>query len=137
MLQLFIFVLSLLYLMDYLDNVLISVLNFDGFCVVKKKTFIEYEYTTVAALQYRVSDWKEFLLRKLVGANTLQPSVHAKAKSSFERCPLRPGMWLEVVDRMCLSVMTVATVDKIVGSRLRLRYLQPEVKSNDVVIIFR
>ena len=78
-------------------------------------------------LQYRVADWKEYLLHKLIGAYTLQPSVHVKAKASFQRCSLQPGMWLEVVDRTCLSVMTVATVDKIVGSRVRLRYLQSEV----------
>jgi len=83
-----------------------------------------------AVLQYRVSDWKDFLLRKLVGANTLQPNVHVKAKACFQRCPLRPGMWLEVVDRTCLSTMTVATVDKVVGSRIRLRYLQSEVKKS-------
>jgi len=88
----------------------------------------------VAVLQYRVSDWREFLLRKLVGANTLQPSLHAKAKTNFHRCSLRPGMWLEVVDRTCLSMMTVATVDRVVGSRVRLRYLQSEVKRVDVVM---
>lgn len=82
-----------------------------------------------SVLQYRVSDWKEFLLRKLIGANTLQPSVHVKAKASFQRCPLRPGMWLEVVDRTCLSVMTVATVDNVIGSRMRLRYHQSEVQN--------
>ena len=80
-------------------------------------------------LHYRVSEWKEFLLQKLIGAHTLQPSVHVKAKASFQRCPLQTGMWLEVVDRTCLSVMTVAIVDKVVGSRLRLRYLQSEVKN--------
>jgi len=83
-------------------------------------------------LQYRVSDWKEYLLGKLIGANTLQPSVHIKAKTCFQRCPLRPGMWLEVVDKTCLSVMTVATVDKVIGGRMRLRYYQSEVKNQDV-----
>ena len=81
-------------------------------------------------LQYRVSDWKQYLLQRLIGANTLQPSVHVKAKTSFQRCPLQPGMWLEVVDRTCLSVMTVATVDRVVGGRMRLRYLNSEVKKS-------
>lgn len=88
-----------------------------------------YLWWCIAVLQYRVSDWKEFLLQKLIGANTLQPSVQAKAKAYFHRCPLKPGMWLEVIDKTCLSVMTVATVDKVIGSRVRLQYLQSSVSS--------
>jgi len=106
---------------------------------IKKSSLIEMCYSFIciircnccgdSVLQYRVSDWKEFLMHKLVGANTLQPCFHVKANANFQRCPLRPGMWLEVVDRTCLAVMTVATVDKIVGSRVRLRYLQSEVNN--------
>ena len=36
--------------------------------------------------------------------------------------PIKPGMKLEVVDKMCVSAMRVATVDEVIGGRLRLHY---------------
>lgn len=37
-------------------------------------------------------------------------------------------MHVEVVDKMCVSAMRVATVDEIIGGRLRLNYVDSKVK---------
>lgn len=40
----------------------------------------------------------------------------------MDKHPIKPGMKLEVVDKMCVSAMRVATVDEVIGGRLRLHY---------------
>lgn len=78
-------------------------------------------------LQFKFCNWKEYLLEKLTDAKTLPSNFHAKIVNSVKRCPFRQGMKLEVIDKLCLSTMTVATVEEITGGRLKLRYTWSEV----------
>lgn len=41
--------------------------------------------------------------------------------------PIKVSMKVEVVDRTCVSAMRVATVDEIIGGRLRLQYVDNKV----------
>lgn len=41
--------------------------------------------------------------------------------------PIKKGMQLEVVDKMCVSAMKVAKVQEVVGGRLRLHYTDSKV----------
>ena len=63
----------------------------------------------------------------LTGAWTLPQNFHQKVIESCNNWPLGVGMNLEVVDKMCLSIMKIAVVDEIKGGRLRLRYVNSEV----------
>ena len=78
-------------------------------------------------LQFKVCDWKEYLLEKLTGSVTLPSNFHAKVANSVKRCPFKQGMKLEVIDKLCLSTMSVATVEEVTGGRLKLRYMWSEV----------
>ena len=47
----------------------------------------------------KYSDWREFLVKRLTGARTLPINFYAKLWSTI-RSQFRPGMKLEVVDKM-------------------------------------
>uniref|UniRef100_A0A665UDU4 L3MBTL histone methyl-lysine binding protein 2 n=1 Tax=Echeneis naucrates TaxID=173247 RepID=A0A665UDU4_ECHNA len=65
-----------------------------------------------------IQDWKEYLMKRLVGANTLPVDFYLKyMKTSF-----RTGMRVEVVDPKHVSRTRVAVIDTIIGGRLRLVY---------------
>ena len=86
-------------------------------------------------LQFKFCDWKEYLLEKLTGSKTLPSNFQAKIVNSVKRCPLKEGMKLEVIDKLCLSTMSVATVEEVIGGRIKLRYLWSEVINAFCVVI--
>ena len=61
---------------------------------------------------------------------------HSPKCCQFQKCVhdhgLRPGMVVEVVNKVCVSAMTVATISEIIGGRLRLSYLDKQV----IVVFF-
>ena len=59
----------------------------------KQKTAI---FTAIVS---KYSDWREFLVKRLTGARTLPINFYAKLWSTI-RSQFRPGMKLEVVDKM-------------------------------------
>ncbi|XP_013413115.1 MBT domain-containing protein 1 [Lingula anatina] len=82
-------------------------------------------------IQYKYVDWKEFLVKRLTGARTLPNNFYTKVLESMSSHKFKPGTRLEVVDKMCVSAMRVATVDEIIGGRLRLQYVDSKDENDD------
>ena len=61
------------------------------------------------------------MIKRLTGARTLPTNFFSKVKDSM-KSRFRCGLHLEVVDKNRISQVKVATVDKIVGKRLHVRY---------------
>lgn len=74
-------------------------------------------------IQNKYFDWKEYLVKRLTGARTLPSNFYNKVVESINDIPIKKGMQLEVVDKMCVSAMKVAKVQEVVGGRLRLHYV--------------
>ena len=55
----------------------------------------------------KYSDWREFLVKRLTGARTLPINFYAKLWSTI-RSQFRPGMKLEVVDKMRICQVKVS-----------------------------
>ncbi|XP_072523059.1 lethal(3)malignant brain tumor-like protein 2 isoform X1 [Salminus brasiliensis] len=87
-----------------------------GWCAVNSKLLVPPQ-----ALQNRVTDWKSYLMKRLVGACTLPVDFHAKMSESM-KYPFRQGVRVEVVDRSLVSRTRTAVVDTVIGGRLRLIY---------------
>uniref|UniRef100_A0A665UEC9 L3MBTL histone methyl-lysine binding protein 2 n=1 Tax=Echeneis naucrates TaxID=173247 RepID=A0A665UEC9_ECHNA len=66
-------------------------------------------------------DWKEYLMKRLVGANTLPVDFYLKL-AEYMKTSFRTGMRVEVVDPKHVSRTRVAVIDTIIGGRLRLVY---------------
>jgi len=87
-----------------------------GWCATKGKPLIPPK-----TIQTKYSDWKDFLVKRLTGARTLPTNFYNKVWESVGSL-FRPGMTLEVVDKMRISQVRVATVVDITGRRLQLSY---------------
>ncbi|XP_067830761.1 lethal(3)malignant brain tumor-like protein 2 isoform X2 [Heptranchias perlo] len=72
-------------------------------------------------VQNKTTDWRDYLLRKLIGSKTLPVDFHYKMVESM-KYPFRPGMRVEVVDKSQISRTRTAVVDSVIGGRLRLLY---------------
>ena len=81
-----------------------------------------------AAIQEKYNDWKEFLVKRLTGARTLPPNFYGHIQGEVSDCGIHKGQQVEVVDKMCVSAMRVATVEEVVGGRLKLKYNSAEVR---------
>ncbi|XP_029383275.1 lethal(3)malignant brain tumor-like protein 2 isoform X2 [Echeneis naucrates] len=68
-----------------------------------------------------IQDWKEYLMKRLVGANTLPVDFYLKL-AEYMKTSFRTGMRVEVVDPKHVSRTRVAVIDTIIGGRLRLVY---------------
>ena len=53
--------------------------------------------------------------------------ISVQVVESITNISLKSGMKVEVVDKMCVSAMRVASVDEIIGGRLRLQYVDSMV----------
>ena len=82
----------------------------------------------VSGILDKYVDWKDFLVKRLTGARTLPKDFYPKVQESLTKHPLKPGMLVEVVDRTCVSAMRVATVEEVIGGRLRLQYEDSKVR---------
>ncbi|XP_035998348.1 lethal(3)malignant brain tumor-like protein 2 isoform X1 [Fundulus heteroclitus] len=82
-----------------------------------------------------ISDWKLYLMKKLVGATTLPVDFYVKLAESMKN-PFKVGMHLEVVDPKHVSQTRVAIVDSIVGGRLRLVFADQSDIPENVVLDF-
>ncbi|QQP49665.1 Scmrelated gene containing four mbt domains CG16975PBlike, partial [Caligus rogercresseyi] len=79
-------------------------------------------------IQTKYSDWKEFLVKRLTGARTLPSNFYCKVTESVSS-NFRPGMKLEVVDKMRICQVRVASIKEVIGRRLHLEY--DEVEHDD------
>uniref|UniRef100_A0A8C2P302 FCS-type domain-containing protein n=1 Tax=Capra hircus TaxID=9925 RepID=A0A8C2P302_CAPHI len=82
---------------------------YSGFCSVSP------------AIHAKFTDWKGYLMKRLVGSRTLPVDFHIKMVESM-KYPFRQGMRLEVVDKSQVSRTRMAVVDTVIGGRLRLLY---------------
>ncbi|XP_034936370.1 polycomb protein Sfmbt-like isoform X2 [Chelonus insularis] len=77
----------------------------------------------------KYKDWKDFLMRRLTGARTLPTNFYNKVNESI-KSRFRCGLHLEVVDKNRISQVKVATIQKIIGKRLHVRYYDSPPEDN-------
>ena len=85
----------------------------------------QFQYFT--AIQHKYLDWKDFLVKRLTGARTLPQNFYNKVQECLQNTPIKTGMFVEVVDKMCVSAMRVGTVEDVIGGRLKLHYIDSKV----------
>ncbi|XP_075224784.1 polycomb protein Sfmbt-like isoform X3 [Lycorma delicatula] len=109
---------------DFWVNLCSSTVHPVGWCATRGKPLIPPK-----TIEDKYKDWKDFLVKRLTGARTLPSNfynkVHDSMKSRF-RCDLN----LEVVDKSRISQVKVATIERIVGKRLHVRYYDAEPDDN-------
>ncbi|XP_035001144.2 lethal(3)malignant brain tumor-like protein 2 [Hippoglossus stenolepis] len=101
-----------------------------GWCAMTSKLLVPPQ-----GVKQNISDWKEYLMKKLVGANTLPVDFFAKLSESM-KSSFKLGMGVEVVDPKHVSRTRVAAIDSIIGGRLRLVYADQSDAPANVVADF-
>ncbi|XP_074682858.1 lethal(3)malignant brain tumor-like protein 2 isoform X2 [Strix aluco] len=87
-----------------------------GWCAINSKILVPPQ-----TIHAKYTDWRSYLMKKLVGARTIPVDFHIKMAESM-KYPFRQGMRVEVVDKICVSRTRMAVVDTVIGGRLRLLY---------------
>ncbi|XP_075429987.1 lethal(3)malignant brain tumor-like protein 2 isoform X2 [Ascaphus truei] len=87
-----------------------------GWCAVNCKILVPPQ-----TIHAKYTNWRDYLMEKLVGARTMPVDFHIKMAESM-KCHFRLGMRLEVVDKMQVSRTRLAVVDTVIGGRLRVLY---------------
>ena len=85
-----------------------------------------------AEIQEKYGDWKEFLVQRLTGSSTLPHNFHSSLRAQLSDCPLKRGMYVEVVDKQCLSATRVATIQQVTGTRVKVKYVDAEGFEDDL-----
>ncbi|XP_060603934.1 MBT domain-containing protein 1-like isoform X1 [Ruditapes philippinarum] len=88
-----------------------------GWCATSGKPLVPPK-----TIQHKYSDWKDYLVKRLTGSRTLPSNFFSKVQEGINNHKFHKDMHVEVVNRMCVSAMRVATVEEVIGGRLRLRY---------------
>lgn len=101
---------------DFWVNLCSSEVHPVGWCATRGKPLI-----APSSLSHQFSDWKEFLVNHLSGARTLPTSFYNRMRDSF-KSRFRIGLQLEVIDKSRISHVKLASVQKIVGKRLLIKY---------------
>ncbi|XP_039644157.1 lethal(3)malignant brain tumor-like protein 2 isoform X1 [Perca fluviatilis] len=101
---------------DFWCSLVSGELNPIGWCAMTSKLLVPPQ-----DVKQNIPDWKEYLMTKLVGANTLPVDFYLKLAENM-RTSFRIGMRVEVVDPKHVSRTRMAVIDSIVGGRLRLVY---------------
>lgn len=109
---------------DFWVNLCSSIVHHVGWCAIRGRPLIPPK-----TVEHKYTDWKDFLVKRLTGARTLPSTfynkVHESLKSRF-RC----GLNVEVVDKNRISQVKVATIEKIVGKRIHVRYYETDDDDN-------
>ncbi|XP_069578285.1 lethal(3)malignant brain tumor-like protein 2 [Brachyistius frenatus] len=101
---------------DFWCSLVSGELNPIGWCAMTSKLLVPPQ-----DVNPDISDWKEYLMKKLVGSHTLPVNIYVKLAESM-KASFRVGMRVEVVDPKHVSRTRMAIIDSIVGGRLRLVY---------------
>lgn len=109
---------------DFWVNLCSSEVHSVGWCATRGKHLIPPKSID---LKYR--DWKELLVNNLSGARTIPSTFYSKINDSM-KSRFRCGLNLEVVDKNRISQVKVATVHKIVGKRLFVKYFDSSPDDN-------
>ncbi|XP_051928320.1 lethal(3)malignant brain tumor-like protein 2 [Hippocampus zosterae] len=83
-----------------------------------------------------ILDWKEYLMKKLVGAHTLPVEFYLKLSESLKQESFKVGMRVEVVDPKYVSRTRKAVIASITGGRLRLLYTDQSDSPENVITDF-
>lgn len=106
---------------DFSKDFWVNICNKDihpvGWCATSGKPLVPPK-----TIQHKYVDWKDYLLKRLTGARTLPSNFYTKVQESISGHKFKKGIQVEVVDRMCVSAMRVATIEEVIGGRLRLHY---------------
>uniref|UniRef100_A0A4W6G0G9 L3MBTL histone methyl-lysine binding protein 2 n=1 Tax=Lates calcarifer TaxID=8187 RepID=A0A4W6G0G9_LATCA len=101
-----------------------------GWCAMTSKLLVPPQ-----DVKQNIPDWKEYLMKKLVGAHTQPVDLCLKLAESM-RTSFRVGMRVEVVDPKHVSRTRVAIIDSIIGGRLRLVYADQSDAPENIVSDF-
>lgn len=101
---------------DFWVNLCSSEVHPVGWCATRGKPLIPPR-----TIENKYDDWKELLVKRLSGARTLPTTFYNKINDSL-KSRFRCGLQLEVVNKNRISQMRLATVHKITGKRLLVRY---------------
>ncbi|XP_047465812.1 lethal(3)malignant brain tumor-like protein 2 isoform X2 [Mugil cephalus] len=101
---------------DFWCSLVSGELNPVGWCAMTGKLLVPPQ-----DVKQNISDWKEYLMKKLVGAHTLPVDFYLKLAES-KKTNFKAGMRVEVVDPKHVSRTRIAIIDSIIGGRLRLVY---------------
>ena len=66
-------------------------------------------------------------MKRLTDSRTLPEDFSLEVQDELRSIPIRKHMKLEVVDKMCVSSLRVATVEEVIGGRLMLKYDNSDV----------
>ncbi|XP_068161648.1 lethal(3)malignant brain tumor-like protein 2 [Antennarius striatus] len=115
---------------DFWCNLVSGELNPIGWCAMTSKLLVPPQ-----DVKQSITDWKEYLMVKLVGANTLPVDFYLKLAESI-KIPFKVGMYVEVVDPKHVSQTRLATINLIIGGRLQLVYTDQTDAPENVVADF-
>ncbi|XP_054455088.1 lethal(3)malignant brain tumor-like protein 2 isoform X2 [Anoplopoma fimbria] len=101
---------------DFWCSLVSGDMNPIGWCAMTSKLLVPPQ-----DVKQNIPDWKEYLMSKLVGANTLPVDFYLKLAESM-RNSFKTGMRVEVVDPKHVSRTRLAIIESITGGRLRLVY---------------
>lgn len=105
---------------DFWVNLCNAEVHSVGWCATRGKPLIPPR-----TIEHKYKDWKDFLVERLSGARTLPSNFYNKINDSLQS-RFRLGLNLECVDKDRISQVRLATVTKIVGKRLFLRYFDSD-----------
>ncbi|CAM1302880.1 MBTD1 (predicted) [Pycnogonum litorale] len=88
-----------------------------GWCASQRKPLVPPK-----SIQHKYSDWKDFLVKRLIGSRTLPANFQSEVQKAINYSNFSPGMQLEVVDKNRISVVRVAVLDHVIGGRIHVRY---------------
>ncbi|KAM3591584.1 uncharacterized protein V6R79_004299 [Siganus canaliculatus] len=115
---------------DFWCSLVSGELNPIGWCAMTSKLLVPPQ-----DVQQSIPDWKEYLMKKLVGASTLPVDFYLRLADSMGTS-FRVGMRVEVVDPKHVSRTRVAIIDSMVGGRLRLVYADQSDSPLNIVADF-
>ncbi|XP_077407752.1 lethal(3)malignant brain tumor-like protein 2 isoform X2 [Vanacampus margaritifer] len=101
-----------------------------GWCAMTGKLLVPPQDVT------NILDWKEYLMRKMVGAHTLPVDFYLKVSESLKQQSFKVGMRVEVVDPKHISRTRKAVIASITGGRLRLLYMDQSDSPEYVITDF-
>ncbi|XP_025064721.1 lethal(3)malignant brain tumor-like protein 2 isoform X4 [Alligator sinensis] len=104
---------------DVVKGMKVEVLNSDA--VLPSRVYWIASVIQTAAIHAKYTDWRGYLMKRLVGARTIPVDFHIKMAENM-KYPFRQGMRVEVVDKDHVSRARMAVVDTVIGGRLRLLY---------------
>nr|XP_046233773.1 lethal(3)malignant brain tumor-like protein 2 isoform X2 [Scatophagus argus] len=112
---------------DFWCSLVSGELNPIGWCAMTSKLLVPPQ-----DVKQNISDWKEYLMTKMVGANTLPVDFYLKLADGM-KTSFRIGMRVEVVDPKHVSRTRVAIIESIIGGRLQLVYVdQSDAPENTI-----